>query len=161
VQFCFQFRRIDNNKKEFFMGIKLGIAGEASRKNLFIYLAINKEHHLPLAEIKTHVEKNSTMFFYLRYPDGVIGFLEKNNSCQLRVQRKVEVLWVPTEVQMSALQGTLSKEFIIFAGEYQVREMTESDLFPPQEHESVMERFRNPEGIWDKVVAGCLGEIKN
>lgn len=142
------------------MGIKLGIAGEASQKNLFIYLAVNHEHHLHLAEVKVVKDKQSFLTFYLRYPDGVIGFLEKNNSYQLRVVRKEEVVWVPTEIQMSALQGTLSKEFIIFAGEYQVREMTENDLFPPEEHQSVMVRFRKPKGVWDMAVAHCLGEIK-
>jgi hypothetical protein len=143
------------------MGIKLGIAGEASKKNLFIYLAVSNEHHLHLAEVKVMKEKKPFLSFYLRYPDGVIGFLEKNNSYQLRVVKKEEVVWVPTEIQMSALQGTLSKEFIIFAGEYQVREMTENDLFPPEEHPSVMARFRKPRGIWDKAVARCLGEMKD
>jgi hypothetical protein len=139
------------------MGIKLGVAGEASKKNLFIHLAVNNEHHLPLAEVKVVTQKKPFLCFYLRYPDGVIGILDNR---QLNVIKKEVVVWVPTEVQMSALQGTLPKEFIIFDGEYQVREMTENDLFPPQEHESVEARFRSPEGIWDKAVAYCLGEMK-
>jgi hypothetical protein len=147
--------------KELSMGIKLGIAGEAAKKKLFIYLAISVEHHLPLAEIKTMEEKKPFLVFYLRYPDGVIGFLEKNNTCQLKVVKKEEVVWVPTEPQMRAIQGTLPKEMIMFSGEYQVREMTENDLFPPEEHVSVMERFKKPKGIWDVAVAHCLGETKN
>ncbi|MBP6948914.1 MAG: hypothetical protein KBC41_01925 [Candidatus Pacebacteria bacterium] len=138
------------------MGIKFGIAVEAYRKKLFIYLSQGKEHHCSFAEIKLGIGNVLYTESYLLYPDGVVGVLSVNNFFQFKVCRKITNIWVPTKTQMQALQGTLLEENIMFSGEYQIKEMSESDLFPRAEHTTDEMRFKNPKGAWDTVVARCL-----
>ena len=64
--------------------------------------------------------------------------------------------WVPTREQWKALTGTLPKERIIFDGEYEVSDTQLSYFPPPAIHVSDEERFRNPRGIWERVVACYL-----
>lgn len=138
------------------MGIKFGVAVEAYRKKIFIYLSQNDGHHCSFAEIKLSHGKEMITNSYLLYPDGVIGMLFVNNFLQFKVYKKIPQMWVPSELQMKALTETLPQEYIMFSGEHQIREMSENDLLPKEEYVSDTQRFKNPRSVWDTVVAKCL-----
>ena len=143
------------------MGIKLGFAGLASKRNLFISLNA-KEHPFTLAQVFFLFEEDGSAFgrakCYLLYPDGSIGLLSMNNVRQLSRSELIVRDWVMTKEQCDAINGTLPMELVMFSGEYTARDFSMAELLPKAEHTSDDERFNDPQDPWTKAVAHCLLE---
>ena len=140
------------------MGLKIGFSVIAAEQNLFVALASGSGHPCTLAQVKVLTEKKSKERFILAYPNGSIGVLRMNYNMQFEVIEVILLMWCPTEEQTQALFGTLSKDRIMFNGEYKVPgNLKPSDFSPPdKEHATDEERFLNPRDLWSQVVKNAL-----
>ena len=140
------------------MGLKFGIAVQAAKDRLYVPLG-RKDGNIAFSFARIYFcETENSFELYVRYLNGVVGRLFFNNGFQLEVRSHQQVDWVPTKIEMEVMQGITSfhPSLVIFEGRHSVREIPESELLPPALH-SNSDRFKNPKGLWNRVVAEALG----
>lgn len=141
------------------MGLKIGFAVLAAKRGRYVRLNTRDGHPHSLARV---VRRGRTRFCLI-YPDGKTGFLfvNRNQQFDLWFVKFEPQGFVPTREQSMARDGTLPCERIMFNDGYTVSEKPPEYLPPPAVHLTDEERFRNPRGLWEKVVASCLrrGEV--
>lgn len=138
------------------MGLKYGFAGEASLRRL--YVRINGEQGFSLARVFLSHEEGKGVGFRLRFLNGYLGHLRVNHQQQLEVSFIEFCDWVPTKEQVENLRDgkPFPTKLIMFEGGHIIREVPDSEFFPPAQHHDDESRFREPNGPWNQVVAMCL-----
>lgn len=136
------------------MGLKVGFAALAEKQGRFVRLNMKDGHPHSLALV---IRRGKSRFCLL-YPDGKTGFLTRNENYQfdLRFVEFAPKSFVPMREQEMALDGTLPKDHIMFDDLYTVSENPMGHLPPPPLHGNDEERFKDPKGPWERMVAFYL-----